>query len=274
MKGISGFTSTDVKRDVLLFIDGRLYAAATQHIYCGSMEDAALCQPSPALYKLQSALERYLRRGAPVPGAMPLLPLQRRFEVAAQATPCARAVSCKDRWLTYGELDAQADALALHLQTTGLQPGRFCIIDLAPSIAQIRTTLAVLKAGAACMYLGPETGGLARALTSAVIRPALRFVCDGASVDEADVRTICCGEDAADLPYGWPDEQPVDSHSPASAHVLLSDDGSLQLHLRTHASLGASIEPWLGQLPSQSPQQDPNIMWRPLSRGAPYKLSS
>lgn len=274
MKGISGFASGDVKRDILLYIDGRLYAAATQHISYGANEDIALYHPSPALHNLQSVLERYLRRGAPVPGEMPLMPLQRRFEVAAQATPCAKAVSCKDRWLTYGELDAQADALALHLQAIGLQPGRFCIIDLAPSIAQIRTTLAVLKAGAACMYLGPESGALARALASAVIRPAMRFVCDGASVDEADLRTIRCDEDAADLPYGWPDEQRIDSHTPASAHVYLSGDGSLQLHLRTHASLGASLDPWLGQLPSQTQQPDPNIMWRPLSRGAPYKLSS
>lgn len=274
----SGGRPQQATRDVFLYIDSRLYAGATQHIAGFYRENSALYQCLPELASLHAVVERFVQRGASECYERPLLPLQRCFEVAAYTTPGARAVNCKGQWLTYGELDAQADALALHLQHCGLKPGKFCLIDLAPSIAQIRATLAVLKAGAACMYLAAGTDAPGKALGLAVMRPAMRLVRDGACAagDGAseDLQTICCNEDAPPLPYGWPEEQPIDAHTPASAHVVVSAGGDLQLHLRTHVSLSAGLEPWHGLLQSRSQQCDPDIMWRPLSTGASYKLST
>jgi len=54
------------------------------------------------------ALSAHLR-GAPEPLSRGLIPLQRRFEVIAQTYPGAPAVRCRDRVLSYGELDTEAD---------------------------------------------------------------------------------------------------------------------------------------------------------------------
>jgi non-ribosomal peptide synthetase component F len=203
-------------------------------------------------------------------------PLQRRFEVIARTTPCAVAVDVGGRRLTYGELDEQADALALHLQAGGLVPGSFCLIDLEPSLAQVRVILAVLKAGATCLQCDSQIAQGAAATMLAVVRPAVLFTRAGAGAGRAadQMRTIPCEEDAADLPFGWPDELPVCARTPAHAYATVSADGDLCIFVRTHQALGRSLDNATAARPALWADADPGGLWRPLSSGAPLTIQA
>lgn len=195
-------------------------------------------------------------------------PLQRRFEVIAQTNPAARAVASNGRLLTYGELDAQADALALQLQRDGLAPGSFCVLSLEPSLALARAVLAVLKAGAACLEFDPALPGDRIAAVLDVLRPALLFVrdCDCSGPICGGMRTIRCNEDAEPLPHGWPDEHPVLAGAPAHVFVTSSDGGGLCMKVRTHRALGACLDTIRAARPLTA--ADPASFWWPLSAGA------
>jgi hypothetical protein len=219
-------------------------------------------------------LNEFTGAGGKRPGAPFHEPLQRRFEVIARTTPCAVAVSFNGRRLTYGELDEQADALALHLQARGLAPCSFCMVDLEPSLAQVRAILAVLKAGAACLQLASGIAHGARAAALAVIGPSLRFTRGPAGGAAGELPTICCDEDASDLPYGWPDELPVSACTAAHAYASVSSQGDLCISLRTHEALCASLGrgPAAGAPPAID--ADPGCLWRPLSSGVPLAIAS
>jgi non-ribosomal peptide synthetase component F len=203
-------------------------------------------------------------------------PLQRRFEVMAQTTPCAVAVDFNGRRLTYGELDEQADALALHLQARGLIPGSFCLIDLEPSLAKVRVMLAVLKAGATCLQVDSGIGEGSAAAILAMVKPAVLFRHAGAGATQAPdhMRTIHCDEDAADLPFGWPDELPIGARTPAHAYATVSADGDLCIFLRTHRALGLSLDHAAGARPAPWADADPGGLWQPLSHGAPLTIQA
>ncbi|WP_169444415.1 AMP-binding protein [Massilia niastensis] len=233
----------------------------------------SLATASSPLMQLYAALCDYAGGRRETAGSPSREPLQRRFEVIARTTPCAVAVDFNGRRLTYGELDEQADALALHLQAGGLMPGSFCMVDLEPSLAQVRAILAVLKAGAACLLFDSGIAQGAAAAVLAAFRPALRFTRGGhASRVEEEMKTICCDEDAADLPYGWPDELPVGPRTPAWAYAQLSADGDLCISVRTHQALGASLDG--ASRPAPALGADPGGLWQPLSSGAPLTIQA
>jgi amino acid adenylation domain-containing protein len=77
------------------------------------------------------------------------------FEAWAARCPQAVAVSCGDRHIRYGELDAQADALARRLVHAGVAPGMLVAITLDRGIELVVALLAVLKAGAAYLPIDP-----------------------------------------------------------------------------------------------------------------------
>ncbi|WP_143132994.1 AMP-binding protein [Pseudoduganella namucuonensis] len=142
--------------------------------------------------------------------------LQRRFEMLAQTNPGALAVRGPWSQLTYGELDAQADGLAMMLQQHGAGPGRVCALNLAPSIALVRVVLAVLKSGAASLLLDPGQSPERRHAT--LRERGATLLLTGQPRDlELGVRgsVLFCPEDDAALPYGWPLEHPTRRLSPA-----------------------------------------------------------
>jgi non-ribosomal peptide synthetase component F len=224
--------------------------------------------------QLSAVLREHTRLRHDAAGCRPLEPLQRRFEIIAQTTPCATAVRCNGRHLTYGELDAQADELALHLQQGGLVPGSFCVVGLEPSLAQVRAILAVLKAGAVCLQFDPALPRLSRAVVFAAFRPSILFARDCGCEPGSDMRMIRCGEEADDLPHGWPDELPVDAHTPAHAIAAVSDDGSLCISVRTHQALCACLDTENGIGPPRAAAPDPARLWRPLSNGAQLTIEA
>jgi len=62
---------------------------------------------------------------------------------------------CMERWMSYGELDAQSKALGAWLQSRGLEPGARVAIML-PNIPQFAVTMcAVLRAGYTCVNVNP-----------------------------------------------------------------------------------------------------------------------
>lgn len=73
----------------------------------------------------------------------------------ARRTPDAIAVSHGDLRLTYGELDMRSAALARRLRSAGVVRGDTVVVLLDRSIDLIVALTAVLRAGAAYLYLDP-----------------------------------------------------------------------------------------------------------------------
>ena len=78
------------------------------------------------------------------------------FEAQAARTPDAVAVTYEGQQLTYGELNAQANQLARHLQTLEVGPEVLVGIFLQRSLDMAVALLAVLKAGGAYVPLDPD----------------------------------------------------------------------------------------------------------------------
>ncbi|HEY0784171.1 MAG TPA: amino acid adenylation domain-containing protein, partial [Thermoanaerobaculia bacterium] len=73
----------------------------------------------------------------------------------ARATPGAVAVQFEETALTYGEIDAQAEALAVRLRSLGAEPGTLVGLCVERSLEMMVGLYAILKAGAAYVPLDP-----------------------------------------------------------------------------------------------------------------------
>jgi len=270
MTGISGNAAGGAYRDILLYVDDDLVHAAMQQSNRGNGRNHAAMTSSSSISQLCAVLCSFSIGRECQNHHAAREPLQRRFEVMARTTPGAIAVAFNGRRLTYGELDEQADALALHLQDRGLAPGSFCVLDLEPSLAQVRAVLAVLKAGAAWLQIDHRLAREAAAAVLAVVRPSFRLTRRAAPADGAPnaMRAVCCDEDATDLPYGWADELPVGARTPACAFASLSDQRDLCISVRTHHAIGASLERETAPRRTHVADADTSRLWRHLSRGA------
>jgi amino acid adenylation domain-containing protein len=78
------------------------------------------------------------------------------FERQAQARPEATALVFNDQFLSYGELDTQANRLAHRLVSLGVKPEARVGIAVERSIDMVVGILAILKAGGAYVPLDPE----------------------------------------------------------------------------------------------------------------------
>lgn len=272
MVATSRNVTSRVYRDILLYVDDDLVHAATQQANSTRRLDQGSSSADSSLSQLSAVLHSFSGGPELINYDAPREPLQRRFEIMARTTPGATAVAFNGRRLTYGELDEQADALALHLQGSGLAPGSYCMVDLAPSIAQIRTVLAVLKAGAACLHIDGRVVREATAAVLAVLGPTLCFTRRAGPPDSAPsaMRTIRCDEDPADLPYGWANELPVGARTPACAFASISRQGDLCISVRTHHAIGLNLErdPAPRRTHATDADAEMNHLWRPLSTGA------
>ncbi|MDB5756162.1 MAG: hypothetical protein JWR56_2590 [Massilia sp.] len=262
----------DAMGDILLCADERILYAAKQHPSdCEVPGDSCLSVRALGTH-LNAILREYTGGQGGSARDIGLDPLQRRFEVIAQTNPGANAVRFNGRLLTYGELDTQADELALHLQQSGLLPGSFCILELEPSLAKVRASLAVLKSGSACLHCDPALSRQGVGAVLAVFRPSVLFTrASGcAEPDAGAMWTIYCDDEAAQFPYGWPFEFPVGAGTPAHAFATVSDSGGLCMSVRTHKALGAGLDTALpiGPFAPAATAPDPADFWQPLSKGA------
>lgn len=79
------------------------------------------------------------------------------FEKQAQLTPDRKAVICRNKCLTFRELNRKANHLAHYLIKAGAGPDRSVGIMVNPSLEQLIGILAILKSGAAYLPLDPST---------------------------------------------------------------------------------------------------------------------
>ncbi|WP_030021543.1 condensation domain-containing protein, partial [Streptomyces monomycini] len=86
---------------------------------------------------------------------VPDLVLPRLFEDQVATTPDAPALICDDRTLTYAELNTSANRLARLLVARGAGPENVVGLALPRTPAMVTAVLAVLKAGAAYLFLDP-----------------------------------------------------------------------------------------------------------------------
>ena len=77
------------------------------------------------------------------------------FEEQAAKTPESVAVICKEKSLTYRELDERSDQLARRLKKLGVKPETFVGVFLRRSIGMIVAVMGTLKAGGAYVPLDP-----------------------------------------------------------------------------------------------------------------------
>ncbi len=110
--------------------------------------------------------------------------LHQPFEAQAAKTPAAPAVSCDGYAVSYGDLNAQANRLAHHLQGRGIGPEDRVGLYLGRSLDMVIGILGVLKAGAAYVPLDPsyplerlacmlEDANIALVLTQKMLAPNL-----------------------------------------------------------------------------------------------------
>ncbi|HEY0475668.1 MAG TPA: condensation domain-containing protein, partial [Kribbella sp.] len=105
--------------------------------------------------------------------AVPDVTVPGLFEAQVARTPQAVAVTCGDLWLSYAELNAQANRLARVLIDHGAGPERFVALALPRSIDLVVAVLAVLKAGAGYLPVDPSYPAERVSFMLADARPAL-----------------------------------------------------------------------------------------------------
>jgi non-ribosomal peptide synthetase component F len=91
----------------------------------------------------------------PRPSGIQTFCLHERFERRASETPDAPALSFAGRTLSYEELNHQANQLAHRLRSCGVGPEVLVGLQLERSPELVIASLAVLKAGGACVALDP-----------------------------------------------------------------------------------------------------------------------
>jgi len=116
----------------------------TQAVECIGLLDAA---------ERGQVLEQYNDTARPYPRERCIHEL---FEQQVRRTPQAPAVEYEGRSLSYRELNEQANRLARHLRTLGVEPDRRVAICMPRSLEMVVGILAVLKAGGAYVPLDPD----------------------------------------------------------------------------------------------------------------------
>lgn len=213
---------------------------------------------------------------APSPLAMPAL--QRHFELLAQTYPGAVAIQSGACRLTYGELDLQADGLAVLLQQRGIGAGSVVAICMTSSLAMVRAVLAVLKSGGASLILDPARMVAPLSVVLATWSASdLVMAADATRLPAMAAQQLRCTEDGAELPSAWPEEYPLHPASPAYAYQDAAAGAALHFESRlsVHGKLQAiqALSPLRqGEAVLQSPMTSPaafpfDALWA-LSHGA------
>ncbi|WP_050373137.1 non-ribosomal peptide synthetase [Streptomyces acidiscabies] len=115
----------------------------------------------------------------------------------AQARPDAVAVTDGDRHTTYGELTADADAIARALAVRGVRPGEFVALFLDRGADQVRAMLGVLASGAAYLPLDP---GAPAARTELIVEDSgTRLIIVNEPAARAKARSLAHGAEVLDL---------------------------------------------------------------------------
>ncbi|QPQ89142.1 amino acid adenylation domain-containing protein (plasmid) [Burkholderia gladioli] len=132
------------------------------HHVLGQLADALEHAPHTAVRELavlpaderELLLETWNRTDTPYPAH---LCVHQLFEQQVQRTPEAIALVWEEQYLTYDQLNIQANRLAHRLIELGLGTGHYAAVLLERSISLVVAQLAILKVGAAYVPIDPET---------------------------------------------------------------------------------------------------------------------
>lgn len=148
--------------------------------------------------------------------------LHEAFSRIAHDNPGAEAIDAWDGRMTYRDLEDESSELAKQLIRDGVAPGSFILLSFDKSRHAVVSWLAVLKAGAACVFLDPRhpasrirqiiaATGATHALSSASTATQL----DGLGLNTRQVPLSyghCNGSDAhASNGTVWPSRRPSDT---------------------------------------------------------------
>lgn len=139
------------------------------------------------------------------------------FEEQVQQTPNAIAVVFDHEQLTYQQLNQQANQLAHHLQTLGVEPETLVGICIERSAMMVVALLAVLKAGGAYVPLDPSypSDRLAYMLADAQVYLLLTT----AKLRETSlaISHVAQGYSTVDLDREWETISQASNHNPVSS---------------------------------------------------------
>ena len=150
----------------------------------------------------------------------PDLPVHRMFERLAREQPEALAAICKDRRITYGELEAASNRLAHFLLSRGCgEPLSHVAVCVKPSIDILVSILAIFKCGAIYVPINPTHPAALIATILEEVQP--RLVLTQTAVTEVaspDRFTHFC----FDRDWGLVEALPVETAQPPDMPVTLA----------------------------------------------------
>lgn len=166
---------------------------------------------------------------------------------AATRTPEAVAVYFEDHVLTYGDLDAQADALAGSLVARGVSPGDHVGLFVERTPAMVIGILGIMKAGGAYLPLDPTYPADrlqymvddAAAPFIVTTRPLIEQAPGGNGATDKS-RTRLCLEDLLDEDAALPSTVSVNPEDPAYIMYTSGSTGTPKGVVVTHANLAFS----------------------------------
>jgi amino acid adenylation domain-containing protein len=150
----------------------------------------------------------------------PDLPVHRLFERLAREQPDAVAAICKDRRITYGELEAASNRLAHFLLARGCaEPLSHVAVCVKPSIDILISILAIFKCGAIYVPIDPTHPAALIATILEEVQPRLVLTQTAVSeVASPDRFTHFC----FDRDWALVEAQPLDTMQPPNVPVTLA----------------------------------------------------
>ncbi|NKC11654.1 MAG: amino acid adenylation domain-containing protein [Gammaproteobacteria bacterium] len=156
----------------------------------------------------------------------------RAFEEQVATTPELPAAvywtAQGDITLTYRELDARANRMAVHLRKQGIGPGNFVAICMEAGLARLTGVLAAMKAGAAYVPLDPRMPltALAELIADCAAATVLVDVQTESKLSElTTLSALLCAEDGADFAQ-LPADPPQAAADPRDAAYMIYTSGS------------------------------------------------
>ncbi|KAF0703748.1 Aste57867_7549 [Aphanomyces stellatus] len=143
------FNRVEMDRDIMTFLSERYLAVASKLASLQCIEDTIDSFDGPCAPE-RNLMESFCY-GPLVPLPFELLHLA--FEARAKSSPHLRAIEFMGEWLSYGQLNARANALACDLTNLGVGVGSRVAVIMERCLEFPIGLLAALKAGAATMPL-------------------------------------------------------------------------------------------------------------------------
>ncbi|WP_036499000.1 non-ribosomal peptide synthetase [Nitrosococcus oceani] len=149
------------------------------------------------------------------------------FEMQVEKTPEEAALIYKNQFLTYSELNAQANRLGHHLQKLGVGPGVLVAICVERSLEMVVGILGILKAGGAYVPIEPSYPQERKAslLADSAPRVVLTQARWMADLPLGDIKCVCLDRDWETI-VQYPASTPANKNTPRNVAYVIYTSGS------------------------------------------------